>query len=256
MAEGVRGGRLQERDHRQGPAGDDPDWDAEDARYTTIRWITSTEPSFGAIGPSQTDPRTGEILDADILIEGSEIPGLSNQLRRWVGPETVEEMMGYAPADLAKRGLDGRYACLEGLGMAEEGAFLNTALRLDGLLAAGHAGAQGVHRRRHQGRDHARGRAHARAAPQLQVEHGRHGRAPRRQVVDRGARAHRLDHGLRHAEHRRRPEEPGAVLLADARARTTCGPSSTATRRAAPRTWTTTRRLVESIARQDANPEN
>jgi hypothetical protein len=120
---------------RDAPA--DSNWDAEDARYSTIRWITSSEPSFGAIGPSQTDPRTGQILNADILIEGSEIPGLSNQVRRWVGPETVEEMMGYAPADLAKRGLDGRYACLEGLGMAEEGAFLNTALRLDGLLPPG-----------------------------------------------------------------------------------------------------------------------
>jgi len=115
----------------------DSNWDAEDARYSTIRWITSSEPSFGAIGPSQTDPRTGQILNADILIEGSEIPGLSNQVRRWVGPETVQEMMGYSPADLAKRGLDGRWACLEGLGMAEEGAFLNTALHLDGLLPPG-----------------------------------------------------------------------------------------------------------------------
>jgi hypothetical protein len=43
---------LQERDPRQGPAKDDADWDPEDVRYSTIRWITSNEPSFGAIGPS------------------------------------------------------------------------------------------------------------------------------------------------------------------------------------------------------------
>src|SRR4029078_13287087 len=37
-------------------APDDPNWDPEDVRYSTIRWITSTEPSFGAVGPSRTDP--------------------------------------------------------------------------------------------------------------------------------------------------------------------------------------------------------
>src|SRR5262249_2731553 len=52
-------------------APDDPDFDPEDARYNTIRWITSTEPSFGAIGPSRVDPRTGRILDADILVEAA-----------------------------------------------------------------------------------------------------------------------------------------------------------------------------------------
>ena len=116
---------------------DDPNWDAEDARYSTIRWITSSEPSFGAIGPSQTDPRTGEILNADILMEGSMIVGYSNTYRRWVGPETVEEMMGMPPADLDKQGLDGRFACSAGAGMADEGAFLTTALRLDGMLPPG-----------------------------------------------------------------------------------------------------------------------
>jgi len=115
----------------------DPDWDAEDARYSTIRWITSSEPGFGAIGPSQTDPRTGEILNADILMEGSMIVGYANNYRRWVGPETVEQIMGMPPADLAQQGLDGRFACEAGIGMADEGAFLTTALRLDGMLPPG-----------------------------------------------------------------------------------------------------------------------
>ena len=116
---------------------DDPEWDAEDARYSSIRWITSSEPSFGAIGPSETDPRTGQILNADILLEGSMITGWSNSYRRWVGPETVEEIMGAAPADLARRGLDGSYACEAGLGMAQEGAFLGTALQLEGITPPG-----------------------------------------------------------------------------------------------------------------------
>ena len=61
---------------------DDPNWDPEDVRYSTIRWITSNQPAFGAIGPSRMDPRTGEILDADILFEASFIQGFRNGYRR------------------------------------------------------------------------------------------------------------------------------------------------------------------------------
>src|SRR4051812_40222862 len=42
----------------------DPDWSAEDARYSVIRWLPST--TENAVGPHIHDPRTGEILDADI----------------------------------------------------------------------------------------------------------------------------------------------------------------------------------------------
>ncbi len=38
------------------------------ARHASIRWYLDTEPGALAIGPSLTDPRTGEILDADIAI--------------------------------------------------------------------------------------------------------------------------------------------------------------------------------------------
>ncbi len=45
---------------------EDPDWDAEDARYSSIRWLPSTVEN--AMGPHVNDPRTGEILEADILM--------------------------------------------------------------------------------------------------------------------------------------------------------------------------------------------
>ncbi|HEY4139300.1 MAG TPA: zinc-dependent metalloprotease, partial [Casimicrobiaceae bacterium] len=48
---------------------DDADFDTLDARHASIRWMTTARPSFGGIGPSQVDPRTGEILDADIGID-------------------------------------------------------------------------------------------------------------------------------------------------------------------------------------------
>ena len=48
---------------------DDADFDTLDFGRASIRWITSASASFGAIGPHHHDPRTGEILDADIAIE-------------------------------------------------------------------------------------------------------------------------------------------------------------------------------------------
>jgi hypothetical protein len=48
---------------RQQP--DDADWDNMDATHASIRWFVGADVGF-AIGPSHTDPRSGEILDADI----------------------------------------------------------------------------------------------------------------------------------------------------------------------------------------------
>lgn len=47
-------------------AEEDPDWAPEDARYSVIRWFPSTIEN--ATGPNVHDPRTGEILEADIYI--------------------------------------------------------------------------------------------------------------------------------------------------------------------------------------------
>lgn len=44
----------------------DPDWSADDARYSVIRWVPS--PTANAMGPHVSDPRSGEILEADIEI--------------------------------------------------------------------------------------------------------------------------------------------------------------------------------------------
>src|SRR5262245_56131096 len=69
------------------PPADTPegkDFDPEDVRYNTIRWITSTEPSFGAIGPSRVDPRNGHILDADILVEAAMIQNARRGYRNYV----------------------------------------------------------------------------------------------------------------------------------------------------------------------------
>jgi len=52
---------------REAPSpAEDPDWSADDARYSVIRWVPSTVAN--AMGPHVSDPRSGEILEADVEI--------------------------------------------------------------------------------------------------------------------------------------------------------------------------------------------
>jgi hypothetical protein len=64
---------------------DDADWDTLDVGVASLRWMTNREPGFGAIGPSHADPRSGEILDADIGIESLSARNLRNLRARVLG---------------------------------------------------------------------------------------------------------------------------------------------------------------------------
>ena len=46
---------------------DDAEWDAADVRYSVVRWMVQPGQGY-AVGPSRTNPFTGEIFDADIRI--------------------------------------------------------------------------------------------------------------------------------------------------------------------------------------------
>ncbi len=48
---------------------DEAQWDAGDIRYNVLRWTSSPNPPFGGYGPSFVNPRTGQILGADIMLE-------------------------------------------------------------------------------------------------------------------------------------------------------------------------------------------
>lgn len=48
---------------------DDAKWDAGDIRYNVLRWTSSPNPPFGGYGPSFVNPRTGQIIGADIMLE-------------------------------------------------------------------------------------------------------------------------------------------------------------------------------------------
>jgi len=76
----------------------DPDFSAEDARYSVIRWLPSTIEN--ASGPHIHDPRTGEILDSDIQFYHN----IMNLQRDWyflqVGPLDARAQKLPLPDDL------------------------------------------------------------------------------------------------------------------------------------------------------------
>jgi hypothetical protein len=88
---------------------EDPNYDPVDARYNTIRWNTSDEVMYGAIGPSRVDPRTGEIIDADILFEHSIVHNFGKSYRRLAAPRPALmqvdpnlKQLWMSPEDLAR----------------------------------------------------------------------------------------------------------------------------------------------------------
>lgn len=130
---------------------DDPEWSAEDARYSTVRWTAAHEMGY-AIGPSQVDPRTGEILNADILISSTFVTGWSNEYAQQIGPVAFGDPEAAAEAPFTG-GLWGRimeaqaytaslpshvaeYVCLAEMGKAHQLGFQHAAMaalgRIDG----------------------------------------------------------------------------------------------------------------------------
>jgi hypothetical protein len=68
---------------------DDATWDPADIRYNVIRWVSSANPPYGAIGPSFVNPKTGQILGADITVEwysGSATPIMDELVGNKVTP--------------------------------------------------------------------------------------------------------------------------------------------------------------------------
>ncbi len=73
---------------------DSATWDPADIHYNVIRWVASSQPSYGAIGPSFVNPRTGQILGTDITVEwfsGSATP-INNELFNGLNAEQPTEL--------------------------------------------------------------------------------------------------------------------------------------------------------------------
>lgn len=57
---------------------EDPAFDLEDVRYHSVRWTASQ--TRNAMGPSVADPRTGEILDSDVIFYHNHLRSYRNRL--------------------------------------------------------------------------------------------------------------------------------------------------------------------------------
>ena len=118
-------------------APDDPDWDAEDARYSTIRWITPFRSTF-AIGPSEADPRTGEILNSDILVTASFVQAYRSGWERIAAPTTAIEQYEQM-AELYRRLPPEQMSrlCFFAQGLERRAGFVRSVLLSRGLIAPG-----------------------------------------------------------------------------------------------------------------------
>ena len=100
---------------------DDADWDAGDIRYNVLRWTSSPQPPFGGYGPSFANPRTGQIIGADIMLEYSFV---RRHLRAIKLMETLEN------AGVPKS--DGAMYCSLGHGLQLNNLFAMQALQATG----------------------------------------------------------------------------------------------------------------------------
>ena len=83
---------------------DDADWDAGDIQYNVVRWSSSPDPQFSGYGPSIANPKTGELIAADIVQEFNAIKygyrlrkiwGYDEEndpLRQWIASLTMHEV--------------------------------------------------------------------------------------------------------------------------------------------------------------------
>ena len=101
---------------------DDADWDAGDIRYNVLRWTSSPRPIFGGSGPSFSNPRTGQLLGADIMLEYSFL----NRSKL-----TRELIQGEAATPTMLSGHDARF-CSVGHAIAEGGIMADIAIQMDG----------------------------------------------------------------------------------------------------------------------------
>ena len=108
---------------RQQP--DVTDWDPEDVNYNTFRWITAGA-SF-AMGPSRVNPRTGQILDADIIFDGDFLQFWRTEYETFT-PQSIALLTGGGAAHAAVPHGQCCAACTLFDGHARETALAATAL--------------------------------------------------------------------------------------------------------------------------------
>ncbi len=181
---------------------DDAEFDTLDLGYASVRWLMSAVPGFGAIAPKHVDPRSGEILDADIGFET-----LSSRSLRNLRAQTLSGAASFAAVLGGHAEHAGHDQCVYGDMAAEQLAYALDVLEARGEIDADSPQAEALRCRLRQGHDHARGRPRAGPAPQLPRLARLHRAAAGRPGVHARPRHHRLGDGIQ----RHQPAAPGAA---------------------------------------------
>ncbi|HEU4682150.1 MAG TPA: zinc-dependent metalloprotease, partial [Gemmatimonadales bacterium] len=107
-------------------APDDTLWSAEDARHSTVRW-TATNRSVYAVGPTNVDPRTGEIFNADVLVSASWIQAWRGESGEYVAPHATVSAAFFEDSVIASSDGDTRL-CSLGDGLQRQGTLARALL--------------------------------------------------------------------------------------------------------------------------------
>jgi hypothetical protein len=116
-------------------APDDTAWSAADSRYSTVRW-TATNGAAYAIAPINVDPRTGEILNADILISATWIQRWRGQSGRYATPAAAVQTVLLEDSLTSGAGADSRL-CRFGEGLSRGAALAGVVMAARGEIPAG-----------------------------------------------------------------------------------------------------------------------
>jgi hypothetical protein len=110
-------------------APEDTLWSAEDARYSTVRW-TATNRSVYAVGPTNVDPRTGEILNADVLVSAAWIQTWRGESGEYVAPQAAVQSIFLEDSAASNPNSDIRL-CSLGEGLRRQGTLSRAVLAPD-----------------------------------------------------------------------------------------------------------------------------
>ncbi len=67
---------------------DDADWDPSDVRYNVVRWVTSPDNAY-AVTYDRVNPITGQILNAQIVVDANMTRGTAAEKQFLINPEAV-----------------------------------------------------------------------------------------------------------------------------------------------------------------------
>ncbi|WP_326524019.1 zinc-dependent metalloprotease [Sphingomonas sp.] len=109
---------------------DDATWDAGDVGRNVIRWVASPVPQYAGYGPTVVNPRTGEIIGADIVLEHATV-------QRWIRQDRLFPRTATSAAEAADGEPHTAHDCSASEGLERSIGFAMASLNLQAGLTEG-----------------------------------------------------------------------------------------------------------------------